>query len=197
MRRRLLWVSEVAGSTARAARVPFSSSALLFPPHASGLPRDEVRPVNISEVFQPLSLEERQLQWNSLTLREKIANLVGYFFNDKTFVGIDFSGNRYYEFPSLGSRTVEPALKHTNHSDIPLSIPVAWQLWMQDKTIKHPPHPRMLDLLERWQAQQLQHVQRNVERGEEMKARQDGKKPATDRVAEDAEYERWLASGQR
>ena len=55
------------------------------------------------------------------------------------FVGLDFNGNKYFTL-QRGDRIVEYR-KDMLPVEVPHSIPIAWQLWLENKNIPHPPHP--------------------------------------------------------
>ena len=54
------------------------------------------------------------------------------------------------------------------HSDVPASIPLPWQIWLEDKNVRVPPHPRMVAALEDYQDHLMHHVGRNRARVQQL-----------------------------
>eukprot|EP00668_Euglena_longa_P038271 GGOE01049267.1.p2 GENE.GGOE01049267.1~~GGOE01049267.1.p2 ORF type:complete len:205 (-),score=75.95 GGOE01049267.1:125-739(-) len=134
-------------------------------------------PEKWQRVFRPAEAVVRKHQWDALTKREKMRATLEYYWQGKRFVGLDFSGNKYFEMPD-GERIVE----WPNSRDILCvkeTIPVVWKLWLHDRSIAHPPHPEELVRMEEEEAAQQRRVQERLK--EEAKAvqrtQQQGAKP--------------------
>uniref|UniRef100_A0A7S4FWL1 NADH dehydrogenase [ubiquinone] 1 alpha subcomplex subunit 12 n=1 Tax=Eutreptiella gymnastica TaxID=73025 RepID=A0A7S4FWL1_9EUGL len=117
---------------------------------------------SLEAMFRPASAQVRQHQWDALTSWEQLKATAEYYIMGKRFVGLDFNGNKYFTL-QRGDRIVEYR-KDMLPVEVPHSIPIAWQLWLENKNIPHPPHPEEMVKAEEAESGKRHQVHENIQK---------------------------------